>query len=80
LNDLKYDLMVVNQNLGMLVPTSGLASDLIVKRDTLQTEIAVLERELAKKSEKKPPSQESAPIKKFQDDEGRVRIWPSSAT
>jgi hypothetical protein len=78
LNDLKYDLMVINQDLGRMVPASRLASDLVIRRESLQAEITVLEQELAKKPEKKSETQEPAPIRKYQDDEGHIRIWPSS--
>ena len=78
LNDLKYELMVLNQNLGTVVPTSGLANEIIAKSNELQAEIVRLEKELSVKPvEVKSEAEQS--VKKFQDEEGHVRIWSSSS-
>jgi hypothetical protein len=81
LNDLKYDLMVVNQNLGTVVPGSQLAEDLLAKSSTIQQEITKLENEeLASKLQlKRKIAEDQTKVKKVQDEDGRVRIWSSSS-
>jgi hypothetical protein len=81
LNDLKYELMVLNQDLSRVVPTSKLSEELLSKRSVLQERISSLEQELSEKPMVKADSQSSkTDIKKVQDEEGNVRIWSSSQT
>jgi len=79
LNDLKYELMVLNQTLGTVVPASNLADELLAQREALQNEITRLENELKEK-----PAEVNAvvdqSVKKVLDEEGRVRIWSSSSS
>jgi SMC interacting uncharacterized protein involved in chromosome segregation len=46
INDYKYDLMVLTQDLGKIVPSSDLARDLVSKSKDLQEKIDKLENEL----------------------------------
>jgi hypothetical protein len=80
LNDLKYDLMVVNQDLSKVVPSSKLAEEILGRSAKLQKEIQRLEEELSREPEHK---REAAPlsegIKKLKDEGGQVRIWSSKS-
>jgi len=78
LSNLKYDLMVLTQDLGRMVPSSRLAEELLARKSSLQEEIAKLENELSVK----PIAKTDAPpegIKKVKDEGGQVRIWSSSS-
>ena len=74
LNEYKYELMVVTQDLGKVVPSSELARDLETKSKALQEKITKLEQLLLA-----PDKQDERPSKKFVNDKGEVRIWSSSA-
>jgi hypothetical protein len=77
LNDLKYDLMVLNQDLSKVVPSSKLSEELTASCSALQEKINKLETEL-----KKPdPAVATKPsnVKKVENDDGQVRIWSSSS-
>jgi hypothetical protein len=80
LNDLKYELMVLNQNLGTTVPGSKLADEMVASRFGMQSEIARLEQELSEKPVPKAEPQFSEDIKKVKDEKGKVRIWSSSSS
>jgi hypothetical protein len=78
INNLKYDLMMLNQDLGRVVPSSRLSEEITSKMKTLQEEISKLEVELNAKTETKREPQEIAGIKKVQEGDGQVKIWSSS--
>ena len=80
LNDLKYELMVLNQNLGTTVPGSRLAEEMHANRITVQEEITRLEIELATKPTQSNKAREQTNVKKVEDDGGKVRIWSSSSS
>ena len=77
MNDLKYDLMVLNQDLSKIVPSSKLSEELLSRRVSLQEVISKLEHELEAKPEVKPEDARST-VKKVEDEEGQVRIWSST--
>ncbi len=76
LNDLKYDLMVLNQDLSKVVPSSKLSEDLMTSRSALQEKINKLEAELNGPDPSIPPTQTD--VKKVKNEDGQVRIWSSS--
>jgi hypothetical protein len=78
LNNLKYDLMMLTQDLGRMVPFSRLAEELLAKKSSLQEEITKLEQELSAKAAHKPETRPEG-IKKVKDEDGQVRIWSSSS-
>lgn len=77
LNECKYDLMVLNQDLGKVVPSSELALVLESKGKELQEKIEKIEAELDRL--KKDPVKNEGVSKKFVDEKGEVRIWGSGA-
>jgi hypothetical protein len=77
LNDLKYDLMVLNQDLSKVVPSSKLSEDLMANRLALQEKINKLEIELNKPDPPVAPAQSD--LKKVENEDGQVRIWSSSS-
>jgi hypothetical protein len=77
LNDLKYDLMVLNQDLSKVVPTSKLSEDLKSDRSALQEKINRLEAELSKPDP--PVMQAQSDVKKVENEKGQVRIWSTSS-
>lgn len=79
LNDLKYELMVLNQNLGTTVPGSRLAEEMHANRKAMQEEIVRLEAELLVKPLHRKEVNEDTNVKRVQDDGGKVRIWSSSS-
>ena len=78
MNDLKYDLMVLNQDLSKVVPSSKLAEEIISSRSELQEKINKLELELSKPEPPQIPTQSD--VKKVENGEGQVRIWSSSSS
>ena len=78
LNNLKYDLMMLTQDLGRMVPSSRLAEELLAKKATLQEEISKLEQELSAQTAPKAETQPEG-LKKIKDEDGQVRIWSSSS-
>ena len=76
LNDLKYNLMVLNQDLSKVVPSSKLSEDLMTSRSALQEKINKLEAELNRPDPSIPPTQTD--VKKVKNEDGQVRIWSSS--
>jgi hypothetical protein len=76
LNEYKYDLMVLNQDIGKVVPSSELAEVLESKSKTLQEKIEKIEEELRKVPEAGKGDGDS---KKFVDEKGGVRIWGASS-
>jgi len=78
LNNLKYDLMMLTQDLGRMVPSSRLAEELLAKKSTLQEEITKLEQGLSAKTAPKAETQPEG-LKKIKDEDGQVRIWSSSS-
>jgi len=77
LNDLKYDLMVLNQDLSKVVPTSKLAEDLMSNCASLQEKIRNLEADLGKPDPAVSATQDK--VKKVENEDGQVRIWSSSS-
>ena len=78
LNDKKYELMLVNQSLGIVNPDSDLGKNLKAQREVLQKEIDRMEAELARPPVPKEASQPKK-FKKLVQDDGKVRIWSSSS-
>ena len=74
LNEYKYDLMVLTQDLGKVVPSSELARDLESKSKVLQEKIEKLEL-LLRTPEVKPQNESES--RKFENSGGEVRIWAS---
>ena len=74
LNECKYDLMVLTQDLGKVVPSSELARDLESKSKVLQEKIEKLEL-LLRTPEVKPQNESES--RKFENSDGEVRIWAS---
>jgi hypothetical protein len=77
LNDLKYDLMVLNQDLSKVVSSSKLYEDLMADRSALQEKINKLEIELNKPDP--PVASAQSDLKKIENEDGQVRIWSSSS-
>jgi len=77
LNELKYDLMVLNQDISKVVPSSKLSEDLMSSRTALQEKISKLETELNKPEPAIVAKQSD--VKKVENEEGQVRIWSSSS-
>ena len=69
--------MVLNQDLGKVVPSSELALVLESKGKELQEKIEKIEAELDRL--KKDPVKNEGVSKKFVDEKGEVRIWGSGA-
>jgi hypothetical protein len=76
LNEYKYDLMVLHQDLGKVVPSSELAEVIESKSKALQEKIEKIEVELRKAKE---PAKIEGDYKKFVDEKGGVRIWGASS-
>ena len=75
LNEYKYDLMVLTQDLGKVVPSSELAREIESKSKALQEKINKLEQLLLVPE---ADSQKDDTSKKFVSPEGEVRIWSTS--
>ncbi len=78
LNECKYELMVLTQDLGKVVPESELAQELQSKSNALQEKIESLEKELRESDHSEKKEQEES--KKFVSPTGEVRIWASPKT
>jgi hypothetical protein len=76
LNEYKYDLMVLTQDLGKVVPSSELARELQAKSKAIQEKITRLEQLLLIPQE---VQQNEDTSKKFVSPDGEVRIWSSAA-
>jgi hypothetical protein len=73
---MKYDLMVLNQDLSKVVPTSNLHEELMSGRSVLQERISKLEAELSIPEPPKPIVQSD--VRRIQNQDGKVRIWKTS--
>jgi hypothetical protein len=80
LNDCKYDLMALNQNLSIVGSASKLAEELISKRESLQQKIDKLEADLKRLSTSRAVDPAAKDVKKIVKDDGRVKIWASSSS
>lgn len=80
MNDLKYELMVLHQDLSKVVPSSKLAEEILAKSSEIQAQISKLEAELSSKPEIKAENQQAGSVKKLQEEDGQVRIWSSSSS
>jgi len=78
LNDRKYDLMQLNQSLGMITPSSDLAKELQNKRAALQQEIDKLEADLKRSEATAQLDNQPKKFKKVVSDDGKVKIMRSS--
>jgi len=76
---MKYDLMILNQDLGRVVPSSKLSEELTFKMAALQEEISKLEKELSEKPQPKESTQELTGVRRLREEDGKVRIWSSSS-
>jgi RNase H-fold protein (predicted Holliday junction resolvase) len=75
INDCKYDLMVLTQDLGKIVPSSELAGDLVSKSKYLQEKIDKLENELQRLDS--IPIVWTGEFEKVVSAEGEVKTWTS---
>ena len=75
LNEYKFDLMVLTQDLGKVVPSSQLANELESKSKALQEKIDKVELQL--KVPDTAPKEEGE-SRKYVSSDGEVRIWSSS--
>ena len=75
LNEYKYDLMLLTQDLGKVVPSSELAKELLSKSKALEEKIEKLEKELQKLES--TPKAEQGEFKRIVSADGEVKIWSS---